>query len=448
MPDLNEPPEFTEALREHFARQVDRADFEPITAAGVRRAANRPTNRAGGGLRWLAVAAAAAVVIPGGIAVVHLLSRPLPAVPVPTVAASPGTVTATPRPTVSWTRRITAPVQVDQYAQATVDGTVYLVATLPQTEGCRLQGYRYHPAVDRWEPLPDGPAYQGSECVTLGAFARGTGVDVVVAGDEPRLYRYAVAGSTWKPAVVADGGTGCQPVGLAAGVFCLEPATGDAAVGYQFYDPGAGRWRRGTLDLGTGGSPTAVIAGRVGSEGSQAALVAATYAGGEVVAVTWDPATGAVSEPSSHPGTGRRLDAVQATSDGYAVLTSDDPAADTALVLDPAGGWRPVEVPLPGGPLDHERPSDAGWVPRVFPDAADRVVLGGYLYRPADASWAAVAPLPRVELGTDPHDWVGDTGVCRRVAPHNCWGLSAGELAGLLTPVDPAAITASNDQVR
>jgi hypothetical protein len=34
------------------------------------------------------------------------------------------------------------------------------------------------------------------------------------------------------------------------------------------------------------------------------------------------------------------------------------------------------------------------------------------------------------------------------VSPFNCWGLSVGALTELLTAVDPAAIAASNDQVR
>lgn len=469
MPEPIEPPEFVAALREHLARDAGRTSFRPLTGAEIRRAAAEPgsgegplrgravgagprvraepTRRPRSAIGWLAVAAALVVLIPGGLAVAHLLSRSVPAVPIPTMAASP--TAATPSddqpPVASWFRRVTAPVPVERYAQASVDGTVYLVAAASDGGSCRLQGYRYDPAIDLWQALPDGPEYPG-ECTRPVASARGQGVDVMVVDGGPRLYRYAIATSTWRSLGAPDDATACDPVGLEAGVFCLQPTAG-GGVAYQFYDAAGARWRHGILGLDPGDLATVVTAQRFELDGRESVLIVQAQGNGELLVVTWDPASSSLAQPVTHPGTGHPLAIVQTTSDGFAVFTSDASAADTGVVLELATGtWRTIEVPLSAGPLAHERPSDAGWVLRSFPETADRVVIGGYLYRPADGEWAAAEPLPRVEPGTDPHDWVGDTGVCRRMAPFNCWGLSVGGLS--ITPIDPAAISASNGRVR
>lgn len=441
MPELNEPPELADALREHFARDVRRTGFAPITAAEIRQAAT--TGRRRSGLAWLAVAAALAVLVPSGIIAAQLLSRAVPAVPVPSeiVTATPGTPTET-HPA-GWFRRVTGPVAVAGYAQANLDDLVYLIAARPKDGSCQLEGYRYHPAVDIWQALPEGPAYPG-ECTTPQVFARGGGLDVVVA-DGPQLYRYAAGSSTWRTLPVPEADT-CDPVGLEAGVFCLA----GHGLEYRFYDANAARWREGDLDLGLDGEPTTMVdARRVERAGREAVLIVALRGSGELATASWDPVSRLLEPVSSHPGTGHQLAEIQTTADGFAAFVMDDPSTDTALILEvDSGGWRTVEIPRPGGRIFHEQPSDAAWVLRVFPDAADRVVLHGYLYRPSDGSWSAVAPLPPVELGTEPHDWVGASGVCRRAAPFNCWGLSVGGLAEVLTEVDPAAIAASNRQPR
>lgn len=468
MPEPFEPPEFIAALREQLALDANQTSFPPLTGADIRRAAAEPgsgegslrgrafgdipraqaepSRRPRSAIGWLAVAAALVVLIPGGLAVAHLLSRPVPAIPAPTIAASPtaGTPTRGPQPVASWFRRVTAPVPVERYAQASVDGTVYLVTAASEGGSCRLQGYRYDPAIDLWQTLPDGPEYPG-ECSRPVVNARGQGVDVMVPGGGPRLYRYAIATSTWTSLGGPDDTAACDPVGLDAGVFCLQPTAG-GGMGYQFYDAAGARWRHGILGLAPGELAAVTTAQRFEFDGREAVLIVRAQGNGELLVVTWDPASGSLAPPVTHPGTGYPLTTVQTTSDGFAVFTSDAPGADTAVVLEPAGTWRTIEVPLTGGPLARELPSDAGWVLRSFPETADRVVIGGYLYRPADDAWAAAEPLPRVEPGADPHDWVGDTGVCRRMAPFNCWGLSVGGLA--ITPIDPAAISASNDQVR
>ena len=440
MTDPNESPEFTAALREHFAREIGEARFQPITATGIRQAAGRPAPRRGVG--WLALAAALAVLVPGGLVVAQLLSRPVTAVPSPTIAASPGTVTPTAgQPAAGWFRRVTAPVQVDGHAQASLDGAVYLIAAQPGGGSCRLGGYRYDPAIDSWQTLPEGPAFRGDDCAASLAVTSGKAVDVLVDSDGHRLYRYTPGDSTWTNLELPTDAS-CDPVGTDAGVFCLQPADPDGVLGYQFRDQSG--WRNGIVNLGLGERPERVSAHRVDLAGREVVLLIASRPGGEVVAATWDPTTRALSKPTSRAGVAQT---VQVTADGFAVLSGEE--SDTAAVLNLATGeWSSIEVPLPGGPLTHEQPSDAAWVVRALPEAADRVVLGGYLYRPADGGWAAASALPRVETGTAAHDWVGTTGVCRRLSPFNCWGLSVGVLADLLSAVDPAAITASNDQVR
>lgn len=443
MTDPNETPEFTAALREHFAHEVERARFQPISAAGIRRTAAQPAPRRG--VRWLALAAALAVLVPAGIVVAQLLTRPVTAVPAPTVAASPSTAAPAPsRPSVAgWFRRVTAPAAVGGHAQASVGDAVYLIAAQPGGGSCRLLGYRYDPAIDLWQGLPEGPAYRAEKCANPLAVTSGKGVDVLVAEDEPRLYRYEPAASAWTNLDFPADAEACAPVGMDAGVFCLQPADAAGVLGYQFHD--ASGWRSGIVNLGLGEPPEAVSAHRVELAGSEAVLLVAAKPGGDLVAAVWDPATRRLSPPASHPGVGG--ESVQLTSDGFAVFAAE--ASDAALVLNLAAGvWSSVEAPLPGGPLTSEQPSDADWVVRAVPEAADRVVLGGYLYRPADGSWAAVSGLPRPEAGAAGHDWVGVTGVCRQVSPFNCWGLSVGALTELLTAVDPAAIAASNDQVR
>ena len=443
MTDPNETPEFTAALREHFASEVEQARFRPIAAADIRQTAGRPAARRGVG--WLALAAALAVLVPGGLVVAQLLSRPVTAVPAPTVAASPRTGDPAPtRPSAAgWFRRVTAPVQVGGYAQASVADAVYLITAQPGGGSCRLRGYRYEPAIDLWQALPEGPAYRGEECATPLVVTSGQGVDVLVAEDDPRLYRYEPAGSAWTNLDFPAEAAACEPVGMGAGVFCLQPADAEGILGYQFHDRTG--WRSGIVNLGLGERPEAVSAHRVQLAGGEAVLLVAARADGELVAAAWDPATRRLSPPTSHAGVGG--ESVQVTADGFVVLAAE--ASDTALVLNLASGaWASVEVPLPGGPLTREQPSDADWVMRAVPGAGDRVVLGGYLLRPADGSWTAAAALPRPEAGAAAHDWVGATGVCRRVSPFNCWGLSVGALGDLLTAVDPAAITASNDQVR
>ncbi|MGC3954419.1 MAG: hypothetical protein QM804_09250 [Propionicimonas sp.] len=445
MPELNEPPEFTDALREHFAREVDRVGFEPITGAEIRWAATEPAPRRRR-LTWLAVAAALVVLVPGGFIAARLLSSPVPAVPAPTevVPATPGVPTATTPPVASWFPRLTAPIALDGYAQASLDDAVYLVAALPEDGACRLQGYRYQPAVDTWQALPPGPTYPGKECATPRTFARGNGVDVVIAGERARLYRYSAGSSAWKT-LPAPPDQACDPVGLTTGVFCL---TGESGLEYQVYDAAAGRWREGEFYLGAGDPPEAVTVRRAEVAGREAVWLVAER-GGEVLAGSWDPVSGTVSRVNPHPGLGQRVTDVQITADGFAVLTADDPAADTALVLELASGnWRTVAVPLPGGRIFRDQPSDAGWVRLVFPEAADLAVVNGYLYRPVDGSWSAAEPLPLPEPGSEVHGWVGTTGVCRRQPPFNCWGLSVGSLAEVLSAVDPAAIVASNEQVR
>lgn len=449
MPEPTEPPELTTALRQHLADEVSRASFEPIAAGDIRQLAGAPAPRRRG-VGWLAVAAALAVLIPGGVVLARAWLRPIPAVPAPTVVATPSTATPTagPSPAASWFLRITAPVAVGDYAQVNLDGAVYLVTVQGNGGSCRLQGYRYDPGIDLWQALPAGPAYPSNDCAPPVAFARGKGVDVVVFDRGPQVHRYLPASSTWQTLAPPDNLTACAPVGLDEGVFCLQPTAG-RELEYRFYDAAATRWREGFLDLGLDEPPAAVTAHRVTVSGRERVLLVAAFGDGGMVAATWDPATRALAQPTAHPGTGQPLAILQTTGDGYAVLTADDPAADTGLVLELAtGSWRTLDVPLPGGPLGREQPSDADWVVRVFDEASDRVVIGGYLYRPADGSWAAAPALPRVEPGDDQHDWVGDTGVCRRVAPFNCWGLSVGSLPEVVTAVDPAAITASNDQIR
>lgn len=447
MPEPNEPPELADALREHFARDLGQARFEPITGAEIRRAAAEPGRRRVS-VVWLAVAAALAVLVPSGVVAASLFNRTIPAVPSPTepITASPGpTASPTARPDAGWFPRVTAPVAVDGYAQTTLDGAVYLIAALPSDGACRLQGYRYQPAVDSWSPLPEGPSYAADDCTAPRVFARGAGLDVVVTGDRPRLHRYFADSSTWKTRAEPGDAAGCEPVGLAVGVFCL---TDPARLTYQFYDPAAARWQEGELYLGTGEPSGAVFVRRVEVSGRESVLVVAERGGG-VVAGSWDPASGSVVRVNPHPGLGHPVTDVQITADGFAVLTSDAPNADTALILELASGsWRAVEAPLAGGRLFREQPSDAAWVRLVYPEADDLAALNGYLYRPVDGSWSAAAPLPSTEPGAEPHDWVGAGGVCRRSAPFNCWGLSVGSLASVLTPVDPAAIAASNDELR
>ncbi|MCW5953842.1 MAG: hypothetical protein KIT69_16455, partial [Propionibacteriaceae bacterium] len=416
MPEPIEPPEFVAALREHLARDVSQAGFRPLTGADIRRAAaetgSRRTplrgrvadavpriqaesaRRSRSAVGWLAVAAALVVIVPGGLAIAHLLSRPVPAVPVPTMTAGPtaATPSADRPPVASWFRRVTAPVPVERYAQASIDGTVYLVAAAPDAGSCRLQGYRYDPAIDLWQTLPDGPEYPG-ECTRPVASARGQGVDVMVLDGGPRLYRYAIATSTWKSLGGPEDTAACDPIGLDAGVFCLLPTAG-GGVGYQFYDAAGARWRHGILGLDPGELTAVTTAQRFELDGREVVLIVRTQGDGELLVVTWDPTSSSLTQPATHPGAGYPLTTVQTTSDGFAVFTSDAPDADTGVVLEPATGtWRTIEVPLAGGPLTHERPSDAGWVLRSFPETADRVVIGGYLYRPADDEWAAAEPL-------------------------------------------------------
>mgnify|MGYP001216159659 CR=1 FL=1 len=441
MPDLLEPPEFTEVLRTHLAEDVRRTRFEPIAAADIRTAAAAAPRRAGR-LPWLAAAAALALLVPAGFVAVTLNSRPLPAVPAPSepVSASPSRPAETRAPVAAWFARLTAPIAVDGHAQVTMDDAVYLITTLPQDGACQLQGYRYQSAVDTWRPLPAGPSYPGSECATPHVFAWAGGPDVAVAVAGPLVYRFSPESSRWT-SLPAPGVLDCEPLGLGSGVFCL------AGSRYLFHDAGSGGWQEGEVPSMAGASdPTAH---RVEIAGREAVLVVGEGAAGEVLAGSWDPANGSFTPIGPHPGLGGASFQVQVTRDGFAVLGPEDPTADTALVVELASGhWRQVEIPRLDGRLIRERPSDAGWVLTVYYEATDRALLNGYLYRPADGTWAAAAPLPRAEFDEGPHDWVGSTGICRRLTPFNCWGLSVGTLPEVLVGVDPLDITGSNDELR
>ena len=132
-------------------------------------------------------------------------------------------------------------------------------------------------------------------------------------------------------------------------------------------------------------------------------------------------------------------------------IAGTDRRATTALLFDLASRrWATVEVPHPDGPLTTTMPSLADWtVPFYGSGAWGYVLANGYLYEPGNGRWLAVAALPDAEPGaTASHAWVGGSLLCRTASPLNCWGLSAGPLTQLGQRVDPAAISASNAQVR
>lgn len=458
--------ELADALRRHYRSQVDGVDFEPISADDIRAAAKPPSQRP----RWLLAAAAAIIVI--ALAVIPLVLTQLTQ---GGVTAQPATVSPTESATArgqspTWSPRLPSPVDVTGYAQAVIDDSVYLLAGI--TGGtCRLDAYRYRSGPDLWQQLAVGPKRPTAACASVQVFASGTRIYLLIdAGDgqdaatRSEFYAFDTEDDTWTKVngPRLQGRPDCTAIGLSDGIFCLDAAsgTGSNPVGFAQFDFTTRTWTSATIQLAGGQARLSVGVHGVNVAGDDQILLDARLPGGAVVLALWDPAADRVSQQFSHPGTGAALAEAQ-LADGRLFfappadpaaqgLAGSDPRGTTGLILDlNTGQWSSVEVPHPAGPLTMTTPSDGSWALRLYgPDASGYVLVNGYLFQPRQNRWLAVAPLPAVERGSEPHLWVGGSVLCRTSDPLNCWGLDAGPLAQVARPVTAAQISSSNAQVR
>lgn len=458
--------ELEEALRRHFRDEVARTDFQPFRLDELqqpRPAPVRPRRN-----RWLLAAAAGVAVVVGATQLIigQLTQGPVTAIPA-SATPSAGPVQASTAPL--WTPRLPAPVDVERYAQVGLNGSVYLLAGRSTEGTCRLDGYRYQPGADLWQQLADGPA-RGRQCAASYAFASGSRIYVMIdagakaTGDRMELYAYDTVDNAWT--TFHDAGlpddSGCTPVGLDEGIFCLDQSdeASGAPIGYHRFSFADRRWTSAAVQPGGGRTRLSVAPLRVNLAVGERVLLDTRLPSGGIVLTDWDPATGRFAELTEHAGTGAELGAAQLTADGTAYfnppadpagqgIPASDPRATTGLAVELGQArWQSVVVPHPGGPLISQTPSDAGWALRYYgAQASGYVNANGYLYRPDRRSWLAIAPLPAPEAGKGRVGWVGSALQCQRAAPRNCWGLSARPLAELATPLDQAAIEASNARV-
>lgn len=471
---FSERAELEEALRRHYRAEVDRTDFAPISATEILRASR--ADAAPRRSRWLLpVAASAALVLTGSAIIGQLGSRPISAVPAPTpastvpTAGTPGTGVAP-----AWTPRLTAPVDVARHAQTVVDDAVYLLAGVADDQTCELDGYRYLAGPDLWQRLAPGPERTAPDCAATAAFALGSRIYLTVdagpgavAQSRVELYSYDTEDDSWDrlPGPDLPAGETCTPVGLSTGIFCLDQAADAASaapVTFHWFDPATRQWTPGEVQIADGQQRLSVTPEVVRLAGEEQVLLDARLPGGRIALATYDPVTRRLDGQTSHAGTGADLGPAQVTATGAVYfnppedppsqdIAAGDPRATTALVADLGSlTWWTVEVPHLDGPLTATSPSEVAWAMRFYAaSAAGYVNANGYLYEPNQRHWLAIAPLPEPEAGVAvPYAWVGGSLRCRSVEPLNCWGVAAGPLLQVATPIDPAAITASNAQVR
>lgn len=453
--------ELEDALRQHYREQVKRTAFRPISPAELR-AARTWRRRPRPVTRMLAVAAGLVLVLSGGAVLwAQQAARPVIGVPARTPAAEVTSTPATESTRPTWTPRVTAPVDPSSYAQAVVGDTVYLLASRTPGQPCALEGYSYSTGPDVWQRLADGPERPATTCQSTAAFAVGTRIFVVIqdgaAAPALELYSYDTDSDSWTalPALASESGGACSPAAVRTGIVCLEDASrpGSGPVTFHWFDYDRRAWSQGELAVAPGQPRLAVEAHPFRLADRDVVLIAARLAGGGLSLATYDPETGNLGAAMTNSTVEGVLGEGQATSTGFVFFPPADPDSTTGLAASLASGqWWTVEVPRVGGLLAQQSPSDAAWALHHFgAEATGYILVNGYLYRPDEQRWYAVAPLPDPDEDSGPASplaWVGESTQCRTSEPLNCWGLAAGGLDSVLTDVDKAAIAASNAQPR